>query len=158
MIRLLLPPMTHVTSCPIFASCQIVINHVLCLPIYTRYRLIRVNRWIPSIILPIMRINTLILLMFSQVQNTKFCLVIEHIKVFILDIVMNQFGLDLLLTMGICAELLIRTLGDRIRPMCTKAFSIILWMVLFFNWRMGLCTLITRWTLLSFLYVRTYVS
>lgn len=158
MIWLLLPPMTHVTCCTIFTASQIIIYHMLSLPIYTWYWLIWIYRWIPSIILPIMRIYTLIFFMFSQVKDTKLCFVIKHVKVLILKIVMNQFGLDLFLTMSICTELFIWTFRDRIWPMCTKTFTIILWMILFLDWWMSLCTLVTRWTFLPLFYVWTHIS
>ena len=157
-IRLLFPPMAHVTRSPILTTCQIVINHMLGLPIYAWYRLIWINRRIPTIILPIMCIYTLIFFVFCQIKNTEFRFIIKHIKVLILKIVVNQFGLYLLLTVSVGTKLFVRTLRDRIRPMCTKTFSIILWVVLLFNWWMSLCTLVAWWTLLSLFNVWTHIS
>ena len=102
--------MTHVTGSPILTPTQVIINHLLGLPVDARNRLIIINRRIPPVILPIMRIHTLVLLMFGQVQNTELSLVVKHVKVFVLDVVVDQFGLDLLLAMGVCAEFFVRTL------------------------------------------------
>lgn len=81
--------MTHVTGSPILTPTQVIINHLLGLPINTRNWLIIINRWIPSIILPVVGIHTLVLLMFSQVQYTELSLVVKHVKVFVLNVVVD---------------------------------------------------------------------
>ena len=57
-----------------------------------------------------MGIHTLVLLMLSQVQDTKLSLVVKHVKVLVLNVIVDQFGLDFLFTMGVGTEIFVRTL------------------------------------------------
>ena len=57
-----------------------------------------------------MGIYTLVLLMLSQVQDTKLSLVVKHVKVLVLNVIVDQFGLNFLFAMGIGTEIFVRTL------------------------------------------------
>lgn len=89
MIGLLLPAMTHITRSTMLTACQVVIDHILGLPIDTRYWLIRVHRRIPPVVLPIVRIYAFVLFMLCQVEDAELGLVVKHVKVLILEIVVN---------------------------------------------------------------------
>lgn len=109
MIGLFFPSMAHITGGTIFTAMEVVINHLFGFPVYARKRFITIHRWISAIVLPVMSINTLILFMFGEVQDTKLCFVVKHVEVFIFDIVVNQFRLDLFFTMSVSTKLFVWT-------------------------------------------------
>ena len=57
MIRLFFPAMTHVACSPTLAARQVIVNHVLGLPVNAWNGIIRVNRGVPSVILPVVSIH-----------------------------------------------------------------------------------------------------
>ena len=147
MIWLLFPAMTHVASSTRTTSTKIIIYHLFSFPIDARNRLIIIDRRISSIILPVMSIDAFILLMFGKIKNTELGLIVEHIKILILEIVMDEFALNFLLTMCIRTKVFISALIKSMWPMSAKAFPIRLNMILFFNRWMTICTVITVGTI-----------
>lgn len=111
MIRLFFPPMTGVACGPITTATQVVIYHLLGIPVDTGEGFIRIDRGVATVILPIMSVYALVFLVLSQVQNTELSLVVEHVEVLILNVVVDQFGEDLLLAVSIGAELSVGALG-----------------------------------------------
>lgn len=143
MIRLFFPAMTGVAGSTIATPTQVVIYHLLSIPVDTGERFIRIDRGVATVILPIMSVYALVFFVLSQVQNTELSLVVEHVKVLILNVVVDQFGEDLLLAVSICAELSVWALGNRVWPVCAKTFPVILRMILFFNRRMCIQTVVS---------------
>ena len=72
-------------------------------------------------------------IVLSQVERTKYCLVKEHIEVFILLIIVNQFHLYVLFTMGKRAIIRILALMDSFRVSWTEFLFIGLIFVKLFN-------------------------
>lgn len=89
MVRLFLPTMTHVTTGSTFTSTKVIVYHFLGIPVNARNWLIIIHWRVSSVVLPVMGINTLVLFVFSQVQDTKLCLVVKHVKILILDVVVD---------------------------------------------------------------------
>ena len=135
--------MTCVTGSTIATPTQIIIDHLFGVPVDTGEGLIRIDRGVTTVILPIMSVYALVFLVLSQVQNTELSLVVEHVEVLILNVVVDQFGEDLLLAVSIGAELSVWALGNRVGPVCAKAFPVILRMILFFNRRMCIQTVVS---------------
>ena len=142
MVRLLFPAMAHVTTSTWATSTKIVIDHLFSLPVDTRNRLIIIDGWISSIVLPVMGVNTFILFVLGKIKNAELGLVVEHVKILILNIVMNEFGLNFLFAVSIGAKVLIRALIKAMRPMRAKAFPIRLNMILLFNGRVAIPAII----------------
>lgn len=81
-----------------------------------------------------MSVYALVLLMFSQVQYTKFSLIVKHVKIFIFNVIVDKFGLDLLLTVRICTEISVWTFRERVGPVGAETFTVALNVVLFLDW------------------------
>ena len=111
MIRLFFPAMTCVTGSTIATPTQIIIDHLFGVPVDTGEGFIRIDRGVTTVILPVMSVYALVFLVLSQVQNTELSLVVEHIEILILNVVVDQFGEDLLLAVSIGAELSVWALG-----------------------------------------------
>jgi hypothetical protein len=45
---------------------------------------------------------------FSEVKNAEFSLVVKHVKVFVFDVIVDQFGLEFLFAMGVGTKLFVR--------------------------------------------------
>lgn len=103
--------MTCVTGSTIATPTQIIIDHLLGVPVDTGEWLIRIDRGVTTVILPVMSVYALVFLVLSQVQNTELSLVVEHVEILILNVVVDQFGEDLLLAVSIRAELSVWALG-----------------------------------------------
>ncbi len=59
--------------------------------------------------MPVVCIYTFVLFVFGKVQYAEFSLVVKHVKVFVFDIIVDQFGLKLLFAMSVGTKLLVRT-------------------------------------------------
>lgn len=94
---------------------------------------VRIEIWLAAIILPIMRIYTLGLIMFGQIEGTELSLIVKHVKIVILSVVVDQRRQDLLLTVGIGAEISIGTVGCAMRVMRAKLFLVLLQTVMLLN-------------------------
>jgi hypothetical protein len=53
-------------------------------------------------------IHTFVLFVFSEVKNAEFSLVVKHVKVFVFDVIVDQFGLEFLFAMGVGTKLFVR--------------------------------------------------
>jgi hypothetical protein len=89
-----------------------------------------------------MSVDTFILFVLGKIKNAELGLVVEHVKILILNIVMDEFGLNFLLAVSIGAKVLIRALIKTMWPMRAKAFPIGLNMILLFNGRVAIPTVI----------------
>ena len=108
MIRLLFPAMTHVAASSTFASTKIIVNHLFSFPVDAWNGFVRINRRVSSVVLPVVSIHTFVFFVFSEVKNAKFSLVVKHVKVFVFDVIVDQFGLEFLFAMGVGTKLFVR--------------------------------------------------
>lgn len=89
MILKLLPSVTHLAINSLIAARVIIINHVFEIPIKACIRSIIITGGAPTIILEIMSIYTFGLIVFSEVEGTELCFVVEHIEISIILIIVN---------------------------------------------------------------------
>lgn len=73
-----------------------------------------------------MRIDALGLIVLSQIEGAELRLVVKHVKIVILCVVVDQRRQDLLFTVGVRAEISIRTVGCAMRVVRAELFLVLL--------------------------------
>lgn len=116
--------MAHITIDTILTTDIIVIDIFLKFPIEAGNRLIEIIGWISSVILKIVCIHTKGFIMFSEVEGTELCFIVEHVEIFIKDIVMDKLDSDLFFIMSKRAIISIFAFVNVIRVMRTEFFFI----------------------------------
>ena len=129
-----------------FWTLFIINNKITNIPIRTLNRVIIINMWLSSIILPIMCINTVAFIMFSEIIRTHFCFIMENIEIDILDIMVNEIYENI--RIGVCkgTEILVFTILDIVWVVGTKTLFVFFWVVENFNSIVGFCAVISKWT------------
>jgi hypothetical protein len=64
-------------------------------------RLIGVGIGLAAVVLPVVGVYALRFIVFSEVEGTELCFVVEHVEIVILDIVVDERGQDLLLAVRV---------------------------------------------------------
>ena len=67
--------------------------------------------------------------MFSKVEGAKFCFIVEHVEVFIKDIVMNELNSDFLFAVGKRTIVPVFALGNVVWVVRTKFCLVRLYLV-----------------------------
>lgn len=150
--------MTHVASGSTLAAGKIIVNHLFSSPIDAGDGFVCVDWRVSPVVLPVMSIDTFVFFVLGQIEDTEFSLVVKHVEILVFNVVVNKFGLNLFLTVSVCAKLSVGTLRDWVWPMGAETLAIVLGMVLFLHRGVALCTVISQGAFLTFFYPGTHVS
>lgn len=153
---LLLPPVTIRASIFILTTVFIWCYKSLGMPVLTHIFRIVKNRWFSSIVLPIMCINTNISLMVIFSIWTPNCFKMEQVKIHIRFKFFNKFYWQFIFWVSKWAKFSIFTFFHIFQIRRTKLSLIFIRMVEFFNSIMGFVTVVTKWTILVAIYIRTF--
>ena len=156
MVLKLFPPVAHIAIDSIFASLVIIIYVILELPIVAGNGFVIVSRRVSSIVLQVVSIYTESFVMFSKIEGAKLGFIVEHVEVFVKDIIMNELDSDLLFAMSKRKIISIFTLWNVIWIMGTKLCFVGLVLVQLLHSWVRINAIVPIGTLFSTIYVGTH--
>jgi len=87
----------------------------------------------PSVVLPVVGVYAFGGFVFGEVEGAELCFIVEHVEIFIFGVVVDQFGEDLFLVVGVGAEVAVGTLVDRVGVVEAEVFLVFLLVVVLFD-------------------------
>jgi hypothetical protein len=139
----LFPSMRMITSVLILAPISVIAYILLRTPVTALLFSIIIQLWLPSKILPVMCINTLITLVFCFIVRTPNSLKMEHIEVRVVRELVNQLNWNFWFRMRKWAVIAIFTLSSLFYKRSTKLGFIFIRMIEFLNTIMSLFAFVT---------------
>lgn len=115
-----LPAVAHAAIEAILAAQVVVEDVVLLLPVEAADGLVVVDRGVASVVLEVVRVYAESLVVLGQIEGAEHRLVVEHVKVFIVLVVVDELDADLIFAVRKGAVVPILAAADTAREVGTE--------------------------------------
>lgn len=158
MILQLFPPMAFLAVNTFGTSVFFVgIDHFLHIPILTCNWFVVKSIGFPSIILPIVSVNTFSFVVAYQIERTPIGFVVENEEICVEFVSVNQFNLYFLVRMGKAAEVAVTTIVDHFGVILAELLFVLFHSEELFDSVMTFLTFVSLGTFFVVLHMRTQV-